>query len=459
MPQRTETAGRDPDPLFPSVGRLVRFGVPVTLAGIAVPLMSLVDVAVLGRLGDPAVIAGVGVAGTILTTVMWCFSFLRFTTTGLVAQAVGRDDRRGVVLQGLRPMVAALVGGIALWLLQGPIIALGLTLIAPEPEVAAFSRAYFQVRVWGAPLTLTITTLSAWFMGLGAGRTVMLVQLFLNGLNASLTLTFVLGLGWGVAGAAAGTVLAELATVVLIVVLALRRLPLQLWRQPPTAIFERGAWRQLFAANADIVVRTLLLTVCLALITERGARFGTLTLAADQVLMQTFLLIANLLDGVAIAAEVFVGRAVGAANVAALRHVVGRSAMLALVWGGLIALLVAPAAGVYLPLMTVDPALVAETRRYWPWLALLPLVSVWAFLVDGIYFGSLRTWVLRNAMLAGALLYVAGLLVFGPLLGNHGLWLSLALLMMARAVGGVIAWSRLARDVANGRGGRLGRRA
>ncbi|HRP48420.1 MAG TPA: hypothetical protein PLT07_12780 [Trueperaceae bacterium] len=109
--------------------------------------------------------------------------------------------------------------------------------------------------------------------------------------------------------------------------------------------------------------------------------------------------------------------------------------------------------------MPVDPALVAETRRYWPWLALLPLVSVWAFLVDGIYFDSLRTWVLRNAMLAGALLYVAGLLVFGPLLGNHGLWLSLALLMMARAVGGVIAWPRLARDVANGRGGRLGRRA
>ncbi len=452
MPQRTKTAGRDPDPLFPSVGRLVRFGVPVALAGIAVPLMGLVDVAVLGRLGDPAVIAGVGVAGTVLTTVMWCFSFLRFTTTGLVAQAMGRDDQRGLVLQGLRPMLAAVIGGVALWLLQGAILSLGLAVIAPEPEVAAFSRSYFQVRVWGAPFTLTITTLSAWFMGLGAGRTVMVVQLFLNGLNAALTLLLVLGLGWGVAGAAAGTVLAELATTVLVVWLALRRLPLPLWRQPAALILERGAWRRLFAANADIVVRTLLLTVCFALITERGARFGTLTLAADQVLLQTFLLVANLLDGVAIAAEVFVGRAVGAANVAALRHVVGRSAMLALVWGGFIALLVASTAGVYLPLMTVNPELVAETRRYWPWLALLPLVSVWAFLADGIYFGSLRTWVLRNAMLVGALFYVAGLLVFGPVLGNHGLWLSLCILMVVRAVGAALAWPRLVRDVANAEG-------
>ncbi|MBX3141182.1 MAG: MATE family efflux transporter [Trueperaceae bacterium] len=436
------------DPLFPSIGRLLGFAVPVTLAGVSVPLMGLLDIAVLGRLGDPAIIAGVGVAGTVLTAVLWCFSFLRFTTTGLVAQAVGRDDRQGVALQGLRPMVAAMAGGIALWLLQGPILSLGLTLIAPEPEVAAFSRAYFEVRVWGAPLTLTITTMSAWFMGQGAGRTVMLVQFFLNGLNAVLTLVLVLGLGRGVVGAAGATVLAELATVIMVVVLALRRLPLSLWRQPWSLVFERRAWRQLFAANADIVVRTLLLTICIALITERGARFGTLTLAANQVLLQTFLLVANLLDGVAIAAEVFVGRAVGAANAPALRHVVGRSAVLALAWGGLIALLVAPAAGFYLPLMTVSPELVEEARRYWPWMALLPLVSVWAFLADGIFFGSLRTWVLRNAMIVAALLYVAALLGLGAALGNHGLWLSLGILMAARTIAAALAWPTLVREVA-----------
>lgn len=437
----------DHDALFPSTLRMIRFAVPVMLAGISVPLMGMLDVAVLGRLGDPGVIAGVGVAGTLFTVMFWAFSFLRFTTTGLVAQASGRGDVEQVVTQGLRPLVAALAGGVGLWLLQLPIIALGLWLIAPEPAVAEFSRQYFHVRVWGAPFTLAIFTLLAWFMGQGSGRTVLFAQLFLNGLNAVLTLGFVLGLGWGIAGAAWATVVAEVATTLLVAALAQRRFPLKAWQQPLDVIFERAAWRRLLSANTDIVVRTLLLTFCLALITERGARFGTLTLAANQVLMQFFLLVANLLDGVSLAAEVFVGRAVGAANGAALRHVVRRGAGLAVVWGGLIALAVAFSGGLYLPLMTVSPELVEEAMRYWPWQAVLPFAAVWAFLGDGVFFGATRTRVLRNTMIVAAALYVAAAFGFSALLGNHGLWLALVCLMVVRAVGLVLAWPRLQREV------------
>src|SRR5690606_19205564 len=126
--------------LFPSTTRMIRFAIPAMLAGVTVPLMGMVDVAVLGRLGDPALIAAVGVATTMFTVIAWSFSFLRFTTTGLVAQATGRDGPDEALVQGLRPLVAALVGGVALFLLREPLVSLGLALIAPEADVAALAR-------------------------------------------------------------------------------------------------------------------------------------------------------------------------------------------------------------------------------------------------------------------------------------------------------------------------------
>ena len=145
-----------PSALYPTVARLVRFSLPAMLAGMTVPLMGLIDVAVLGRLGDAAVIAAVGVASTVFTTIAWTFSFLRFTTTGLVSQASGRGDEEGVVVEGLRPLTAALLGGAALLALREPLLALGLALIAPEPDVAAYAGDYFRVRTLGAPLTLSL---------------------------------------------------------------------------------------------------------------------------------------------------------------------------------------------------------------------------------------------------------------------------------------------------------------
>jgi len=435
------------DPLFPSTTRLIRFAVPAMLAGVTVPLMGMVDVAVLGRLGDPAIIAAVGVAATMFTVIAWSFSFLRFTTTGLVAQAAGRDDVDEVVVQGLRPLVAAVVGGVVLIALQGPLVNLGLALIAPEPGVAALAREYFAIRIMGLPFTLALYALLAWVMGVGSPRTVLLAQLFMNGVNATLTIWFVLGLGWGVAGSAWGTVAAEMATTGIVVAILLRRIPLQRWVSRFGAVLDGRAWRYLLSANGDLVVRTVLLTLSLALLSERGARLGTLTLAANQVLMQFYLLIATVIDGVALAAEVHVGRAVGAGNAASLRHVVRRSSVMALGWGLFIALLVAGVPNIYLPLMTISPALVSEARRYWPWQVLLPIAGVWAFLWDGVYFGATRTRVLRNSMIVSAALFVAAVFVLGSLFGNHGLWLALVLQLVARAGTLTLGWPALVRAV------------
>jgi len=433
-----------PSALYPTVARLVRFSLPAMLAGMTVPLMGLIDVAVLGRLGDAAVIAAVGVASTVFTTIAWTFSFLRFTTTGLVSQASGRGDEEGVVVEGLRPLTAALLGGAALLALREPLLALGLALIAPEPDVAAYAGDYFRVRTLGAPLTLSLYALQAWLMGTGRPRTLLATQAFMTAVNATLSAYLVLVRGQGIAGAATATVLAELATVAVIAAVVLRHVPFARWRAGWSRVFEAAAWRRLLSANADLVVRTVLLSLSLALLNERSARLGTDVLAANQLLLQSYLLIATLIDGVSLGVEVYTGRAVGARDAAALRHVVSRGARMAALWGAAVAALVAAVPGAYLPLMTTNAELVALARSYWGWQVVMPLAAVWAFLWDGVYFGAVRTRALRNSMIASTAVYVVSAFALAALLGNHGLWLALAVQLVARAVTLTAAWPGLA---------------
>lgn len=420
------------------------------LAGIAPALMGMVDVAILGRLGDPAIIAAVGVAGTVFTVLIWAFAFLRYTTTGLVAQATSARDEGEKLVRGLRPLVAALLGAAGLLVLQVPILALGLALIAPEARVAELAGQYFHVRIWGSPFSLSLYALLAWVMGTGDSRSVLVAQVFMNALNAVLTVTFVLGLGWGVTGAAWGSVIAEALTTAGVVALLLRRAPYSAWRAQWPKVFDAAAWRPLLAANADLVIRTLLISLSLAFLNERSARLGTLTLAANQVLLQAYLLVATLVDGVAMAAEVYTGRAVGARDGRALRHVVTRSAYMALAWGAIIAVLVWAARDLYLPAMSVNPELVAEAGRFWGWQVVLPLAGVWAFMWDGVFFGATRTRPLRNSMIVAAVVFAATAIPLGSFYGNHGLWLALLIQLLTRVATLSLAWPKLAAAVGVG---------
>jgi len=431
----------------PSYPALIHFAIPVMLAAMATPLMGLVDTAVLGRLGDPAVIAAAGIGATIFTVIYWCFSFLRFTTTGLVAQAVGRRDDTEVALAGLRPMLAAAAGGLGLWLLQWPLGHAALYLLAPPAEVAPLARQYFDARIWSAPFTLLGYAQFAWLMGLGRSRTVMLLQLAMNALNAGLSILFVLGFGWGIAGAAWATVTSEALIGVATTLLILRIVPWPRWRAAFTRSFVASAWKRLFSANFDIMVRTLLLTGAFALMTQRGAQLGTLELAANQILLQAFMVCANLLDGFATAAEVYGARAIGAKARAALSMTVRRCAWLSLIWSLTLAAGLALSAHWFLPLMTTDTRLQGEALRFWPWLVALPVVCIWAFFWDGVFMGAVQTATLRNAMIASFIVYLPALFGLSAWLGNHGIWAALLILMVMRSLMLTLAWPKLRASV------------
>ncbi len=417
------------------------------LANVTTPLLGLVDLAVVGRLGEAAPIGAVAVGALIFTFVFWGFGFLRMATSGLTAQALGAQEARAdgalpgasdVSAEGLGAHLArgfVLAGGLGLTLLalKVPITTLALTLVDASAEVTALARGYVDVRFWAAPATLANYALMGWLVGLGRTRHVFVIQLAANLSNMALDAGFVLGLGWGVRGVAVGTLLAEHIALAVGLWLALgelrRRGGTLAWREAtrPAALLAT------VRLNGDMLVRTLSLITVFAWFTAQGARFGDVVLAANAVLMQLVGMSAYFLDGVANAAETLCGQAVGARDPRRLRDAIrvstvqatGVAAVLSLVfwvWGGDI-----------VAALAADPATRATAMRYLPWAAGIPLVGVAAFQLDGIFVGTTRSGAMRNAMLVSLTLFLAGWWGLRPWL-NHGLWAAMYVHYAARTV-------------------------
>ena len=244
---------------------------PIILSNVTVPLLGAVDTAVVGHLPDPRYIGGVAIGALIFNFVYWGFGFLRMGTTGPTAQAWGAGDPaeiRAMLARAL--LLAAGFGGLIL-LIQAPVGALAFRLLHASAEVEAEAQAYYAIRVWGAPAALANYVLLGWFLGLQNARWPLVLQIFMNGLNILLDLAFVIGLGWGVEGVAAATLIAEYAALALGLVLAAKRLGMLPAGIARARIFDGARFRRMLAVNRDIFIRTLLLTFSFALFTDRGA--------------------------------------------------------------------------------------------------------------------------------------------------------------------------------------------
>lgn len=435
---------------MPSYGAILRFALPVMLANLATPLLGLVDTAIMGRSPDPALIAAVAVGATVLTVLFWAFSFLRQSTVGLTAQALGAGDATELGAALLRPLLLALLIGVVLILLQAPIAALAFGLMAASPEVEAAARAYYRWRIAAAPFALANYALAAWLIGQRHTRRVLGLQLAMNGGNAALTALFVLGLDLGPAGAGLGTALAETLTCVATLRLAAVRAQLRPAVLRAVHARGRGAYARLLRANRDILLRTLVLTLTLASFTRFGGALSTVTLAANQVLMQWLVAAAYLLDGFANAAEVWGGAAVGAGDRAALVAVARRTAVLAVGCALLLSALFWWAGDVLIAAISVSAEVRALAAQYLPWLVVAPLAGVGAFQFDGLFFGATRTAPLRDRMLLAAIGYALAVWLLLPRWGNDGLWAALTLFFVLRSVLLAAGWPALKRSVGAG---------
>lgn len=419
---------------FDVTNRLVlSIAVPMTLAFLTTPLLGLVDTAVVGQLGDPALIGGLAVGAMAFDFVFASFGFLRTGTTGLVAQAFGRGDEVAERATFWRAIWIAVALGVLLALLAPVIIAATAWFVAPAPEVAAAMATYVGIRILAAPVTFINYALLGYTLGRGQGTLGLMLQLVVNGGNIVFSILLGLVMGWGVAGVAWGTVIGELLGALAGAALVLPRFA-RGRRLSLAEIADWPAFRTMMAVNRDIMIRTFLLVAAFALLTRQGAQFGTVTLAANAVLMNFFMLAAYFLDGFAAAAEQLAGRALGARYAPAFGRAVRLTALWGFVLSGGTALVLLVFGDALTALVTTSPEVRAEASRYLLWAALTGVSGVLAFQMDGVFIGATWSRELRDMMILSFALYVAALWGLGAAWGNHGLWAALHVFLLARGI-------------------------
>lgn len=422
----------------PTRGSVLRLAWPIVLANSAVPLLGLVDTAVIGNTGTVQGLGAIALGAIIFNFAYWSFGFLRMGTTGFTAQASGAGDEPEVRATLARALLMAAGLGLLLLALQRPIIDVALALLGATPEVEALTRAYFGVRIWGAPASLGLFALLGTFVGLGHTGLLLRTQIVLNGLNIVLDVLFAGVFGWGVRGIALGTAIAEWTTLLLALALAYRLVrgrhtdgePLWPWAR----VLDVAKARKTLGANADIMVRTLALLSGFAWFTSQGARFGDTMLAANHVLLQLVSASAYLLDGYAHATEVLVGRAVGARTRAAFDQAVRSASELA---GGTALVLTAVvwAAGSWvISLLTAHEPVRAAAAAYLPYAAVYVLFSFVAFQLDGVFIGATRTGDMRNAGVVSLAVFLGASWLLIPGLANTGLWIAFVIYVVARGL-------------------------
>lgn len=413
--------------------RVLNIALPIVISNATVPILGAVDTGVVGQMGAAAPIGAVGIGAIVLSAFYWFFGFLRMGTVGLTAQAAGEKDAAEVAALLTRGLMIGLGAGLAVILLQVPLIWAAFKLSPASAEVEALARDYMTIRIWSAPAAISIYAITGWLIAQERTRAVLVLQLWMNGLNIGLDLWFVLGLGWGVEGVAIATFIAEWSGAALGLWFCRGVFTGPHWRNA-AQIFDRLRWIRMLRLNSDILIRSMLLEAIFLSFLFLGADMGDVTLAANQVLLQFLMITSYGLDGFAFAAEALVGKAFGARQRAVLR----RGAILASFWAAVVSLLLvvvfALAGPQIIDLMAKAPGVQAEARTYLPYIVLMPLVGVAPFMLDGIFIGATRSHDMRNMMVASFGVYVIALLVLVPTFANHGLWAAMLISFIARGV-------------------------
>lgn len=424
----------DPSRPFDVTNRMVfAIAAPMTLAFLTTPILGIVDTTVIGQFGDAALIGGLAVGAIIFDIVFSTLNFLRSGTTGFVAQALGRGDETEQQAVFWRALIIAAGAGLVLLSLAWPIRELGILLLNPGPGVADATRTYVTIRMVAAPFSLVNYVILGLLLGQGRAGAALLLQTLLNGINIAGSIWFGLVLGWAIEGVALGTVIGEAVAAGVGFWWIMRGFRLELrptWRQ----VFERAAFLRLVSVNRDIMIRSFALLAGFSLFTRTGAQFGAVTLAANAILMNFFMIAGYYLDGFATAAEQIVGRAVGARHEPAF----WRAVKLTILWGFLLAgfttVVVFLAGGPVIDFMTTAPGVREVAREYLPWAALTAVMGVLAFQMDGVFIGATWSADMRNMMLASLALLALLIVTLVPVFGNHGLWFALNAFLGARGL-------------------------
>ncbi len=414
--------------------KILALALPNIISNITVPLLGLVDIAIVGHLGDDSLIGGIAIGTAVFNFIYWNFAFLRMGASGCTAQAYGARNFTEIASVFVRALILALAAALLLVVFQRPIGHAVFLLMDGTPHTMSYAADYFYARIWAAPATISMFAFHGWYIGMQNSRFPMYISIGVNVVNLIFCLWFALGLGWGIVGVAWGTVVAQYSGLVLSIVLwgvYYRRF---LWYIRIRECLKLDALLAFFKINRDIFLRTACIVVVYTFFTSASSGMGDTMLAVNTLLMQLFTLFSYLMDGFAYAGESLAGRYTGAHNVQALN----RCVRLLLVWGGVVAVLYT---GVYafgwrtvLSLFTESPAILSEAGGYVGWLIAIPLVAFIPFTIDGILIGATRTAVMRDSVFLSTALFFAVYYGFRSVIGNNALWAAFLLFLIARGI-------------------------
>lgn len=414
--------------------KILRLAIPSIVSNITVPLLGLVDVAIVGHLGAPGYIGAIAVGGMLFNIIYWIFGFLRMGTSGMTSQACGANDLGEVMRLLVRSLTVGWGIALALMLLQYPILKMAFLWIQTTPEIEQWATIYFRICIWGAPAVLGLYGFVGWFIGMQNSRFPMFIAILQNIVNIVASLGFVFLLGMKVEGVALGTLIAQYSGLGVAIALWMRHYRALKKKVRWRDCLQKEAMRRFFGINRDIFFRTLCLVAVTTFFTSTGARQGEVVLAVNTLLMQLFTLFSYIMDGFAYAGEALAGLYIGARNPNALRKMIH----LLFRWGSGLAIgftfLYGFGGQSFLGLLTNDDSVIQASASYFYWVLAVPLAGFGAFLWDGILIGATATKQMLYSMLVASACFFAVYYSFAASLGNHALWMAFLLYLLLRGV-------------------------
>ena len=415
--------------------QILRLAIPNIISNITVPLLGMVDLAILGHLESAVYIGAIALGGLIFNFIYAIFSFLRMGTSGFTAQAYGEKDNTEMIMMFGRSMFFAIVGGSLLILLQYPIDIFSFYIMDGSAEVKTLAREYYYIRIYAAPASLGILALSGWFTGMQNARIPMFIAIAINIINIGANLIFVYGFGMKSDGVAWGTVIAQYSGLILGLILLRKKYSklLKFWDR--SDFFNWQKLGRFFKVNLDIIIRTVCLIFTFAFFTSQSAKMDDTILAVNTVLLQYLFVFAYLTDGFAYAAEALVGKFIGARNLPDLKIVIKRLFLWGLGFSIPFTIIYLVFGQSLLLILTNNESVIDAASPYLFWIGVVPLATFAAFVWDGIYIGATASVPMRNTLLiATFLVFLPSYYILSNYIGNHGLWLSMMLFMVARGV-------------------------
>lgn len=435
--------------------QILRLAIPSILANITIPLVGVVDTAIVGHIANATFIGGIAIGTMLFDLLYWNFGFLRVGTSGMTAQAFGRGDRVECARLLSQSIGIALIGSVLIWVLQYFFVNVALMLVPCSNEVADFAREYFFIRVWAAPATLSLMAFKGWFIGMQDTISPMLTDIVVNLVNMGVSYVLAVYTPLQALGVAYGTLIAQFTGLIVAVLILLMKYRsiwqgLSLWR----LAVDTQRMRRLLSLNGSLFVRSLCFMIVYVGFTSLASKYGDVELAISTIMMKLFMLFSYFVDGFAYAGEALVGKEIGKHDDPQSHHQVNPLQLstvirLLFVWslgvGIIFTLIFYVWSDEFYRAMTSDSIVLEGLTRYTGWLIAMPIVSTLAFMWDGVYAGATAGKQIRNAMVYAALGFVAMYLVTNQFVGVQSIYIAYFAHLLARVVYLTYAWPRIAR--------------